>query len=246
MPVKVTTLQGVEQQVLLCDLDESSWTLYSAATCEWLSRQVINRITAIISMALLSDTRKHQGMFVQKPPQLPPGITLIDLPLEDATIATLQKEGLLNDPEAFAEMSISDLTMIPRFGSRRLIDLLTAIEHCVGSYRPGSETAAAPAAEIESIGAWGTRMHKRFGVLRISHKDPRLGWQLRSIDRRVKNLSELMERIQSGQNDQAPQVLAEKMQRLEQSIAHQSGLTIEAELASVVLHSGIKPRHGAL
>lgn len=246
VPVQVTTVDGAVQQVLLCDLDETSWQRYSAETCVWLSRQVINRITAIISMALLSDTRKHQGMFVQKPPQLPPGMSLIDLPLEDATISTLQKEGLLNDPEAFDTMSIRDLTMIPRFGSRRLVDLLTAIETCLAGYRPDRQAAAAPVVEPESVTAWASRLHRRFGVLRITQKDPRLGWQIRSLDRRAKNLADLIDRIQTGQLEQTPQVVAEKMQRLEQSIAHQAGLTIEAELASVVLHSGVKPRHGAL
>jgi hypothetical protein len=103
----------------LCDLDERAWQLFPAEVVQQLSRRVVERVAAC-------QTRKvFQQRHFPRPPQ---GTRVEDLRLENRTRRSLAKRGLEDNLAALGDRTLGEVLLLPAFGPRCLVDLLSAVE----------------------------------------------------------------------------------------------------------------------
>jgi hypothetical protein len=107
-----------------CDLDERSWTHFTAGMCRELARAVVR----------LTVSRFHSLPAVISSRHLPPVPEIIDfdnLQVEVRTrncLARLSKTGVAKSPADLRNLTIGQVSELRAFGAKSLVDLLTSLE----------------------------------------------------------------------------------------------------------------------
>ena len=208
--VRRTPLRGAR----LCDLDESAWRHLSAEVIEQAARRIVARAAA---------AARRKRILRRRLPRWPGGARLEDLGLENRTYRCLARAGFDRHPEQLTETTVGELLALGGFGTKCLVDLLSALEDQAarrGQRDRGLTTAA--------------RALARLPVADVHFSDPRLGSLLRSIDTTSSNVGEMLDRILRRRFDPPdPRRLAEQLRALKQRIVAMGRLPIEQELLEI-------------
>jgi hypothetical protein len=167
--------------VLLCDLDESTWDRLSPELCRKLGNVVVNRARFITGAF-----RKNAASFKVPMPKTK-GWPIV-LQLEKRTFNKLREKGLLDNPGRLAKMTVADLIWMSGFGVKSVVDLLSSLESQMSeAHAVTSEVLAAAQKLLRIKGTSGLRVD-----------DPRFGLALQALRMRGRNLQEICETILAG------------------------------------------------
>ena len=120
-PVPAKYLRGGNDDLLLCDLDESSWQRFGDETCRALAGEIVRTVGRAARMPMpIADRRL---------PPVPRGIKLTDFDLEVRTLNCLVAAGLHERPQDLREMTIEGILGLRGFWVKCLVDLLTSLEY---------------------------------------------------------------------------------------------------------------------
>jgi len=109
--------------LLLCDLDESAWGLFDAATCEALAAEILSTVGRAARMPMAIADRRL--------PPIPQGLRLTDLDLEVRTLNCLVAAGLHQRPQDLRSYTIEGILSLRGFWVKCLLDVLTCLEYVI-------------------------------------------------------------------------------------------------------------------
>jgi hypothetical protein len=161
-----------------------------------------------------------------------PALRLADLRLENRTCNCLIRAGLGEHVGRLGELTVGDLLSMRSFGTKCLVDLLTALESraaCDG-VRCAELTAAAEA--LAGLPA----------AAEIHFTDPRLGDLLRAMDSESNTVAEMCQRQRQRRFDPSdPARLAAQLDQLRSRVAALLQMPLDEELTQV-FSCGVSPR----
>jgi hypothetical protein len=199
----------------LCDLDETAW--------DHLPPQAIDQLAGLIITRTALATH-HPTITLRRLPHPPKGMRLEDLRLENRTHHCLERAGFADRPEELGQKSVGELLLLPAFGAKCLVDLLSSLETRVA--REGKLDRKLTAAAR----ALGNMPEAR----EIPFSDPRLGELLRAMDPESRTVGEMIERVLRRRLDPPdPLRLCEQLRELRQQIRQLTRLCLEEELAQI-------------
>ena len=215
-------------ELKLCDLDETIWERLPAEAIAELAQVVVDRISA-------HNVRKvFQDRHFPRPPE---GIDLSGLNLENRTRRCLVREGFDERPETLGEHTIGEIMSMRAFGPRCLVDLLSALESArpeAARRAPGERRAPGRAALAKELTAAAARLAELPNAQAVRSEDPRFARLMAALDVEARSVRELARRILSRTQDPPdPVYLARQVEELAERIEGMSRLTIEQELIEV-------------
>jgi hypothetical protein len=199
----------------LCHLDERAWNELGRETIDKLAKAIIARVN------LSGHTRALQQ---RRLPQLPRGVRLEDLRLENRTFNCLRREGFADAPAELAERTVGQLLSIRAFGAKCLVDLLTAAETLVAREGTLDKRLLGEARALAELP----------GAAGISFNDPRLGPLLRATDTRASRVGDLVRHIEEGQvGAPDPLRLHDQIRAVRHRIEQLQTLSLDEELIGI-------------
>lgn len=213
--VAQTPLEGKR----LCDLDESVWGILDTHRIEQLAEVIVSRVTAFGS---------HRTIRQRRLPQLPKGVRLDDLHLENRTFNCLRRAGLTKRPDDLAKQTIGGLLEIKAFGAKCLVDLLSSLETLQTRESQGNEDVVA---EIQALADLPE-------ASAIHFSDPRLGPLLRQIDAEANTIGELVQHVRRHRlSPRHPLRVLEAVREARRQVERLPRLSLEEELMAILAPS---------
>src|SRR3990172_10339298 len=112
-----------DDELLLCDLDESSWKQFGDDGCRKLAVEVVRAVSRAAGMQMTIADRKL--------PPIPRGMKLTDLDLEVRTVNCLAAAGMHERPQDLRTVTIQRILGLRGFWVKCLVDLLTSLEYVI-------------------------------------------------------------------------------------------------------------------
>ncbi len=199
------------------DLDESVWERFSPDICLKLSKEVVALVKTSPS------TLVKVGGAVLPMPRTNGAPLLIQL--EQRTFNCLKALDLLRNPRGLASMTVGDFLHKPGFGSRCLVDLLSALESHMHALFP---TTPEVRVAVQS-------MIRIRGVELIADDDPRFGLEVQSLMGEGKTLKLVAEHVLAATTcPMAPKLYVRRFERLQRRVRSAKKLSLEEELADLL------------
>lgn len=158
---------GSLRDLQLKDLDASAWSRFEARTCLFLANAVISQTHRWADHLPVMVAKRKVGPW-------PESLRLEGLEIGTGTYNSLARAGFGESPEALAALTIEDLLSIRWFGTRALVDFLSALDWV----RSGTTSRlGVPVLEDEQVD-WqieARRLARMKEVREILWDDPRLG-----------------------------------------------------------------------
>jgi len=200
----------------LYDLDERVWNELDEEQIERLARLVVARAARV----------PHCPNILQRRlPRMPKGMRLEDLHLENRTYNCLVRAGLAARPARLARLTVGQLLAVPSFGSKCLVDLLSAWETRLVRGGKLDRRLSAAARAVLALPQ----------TAEVPADDPRLGPTLQAIDPEARNLREAAERLLARRLDPPePNEVRRHLRRLQRMLPRLARLPLEEELCEIV------------
>jgi hypothetical protein len=216
---------GADSDLMLCDLDEGAWEVFSAEAIAELSAIVVDRVASYHARKVL------EGRHFPRPPE---GIGLEDLGLENRTRRCLSREGFDEDLAELGDYTIGQILAIRAFGPRCLVDLLAALE---SPRKGGGETGGSAGGQVvlsAELTAAAAFLAELAGAEGIRAEDPRFGPLIRAIDVEADTAGDLARRfLRRAQDPPDPTYVAQQIRQLAERIGGMWELPLEEELIQI-------------
>jgi hypothetical protein len=217
--------EGDEEDLRLCDLDETAWERFSAQTIAELARMVVDRVAAH------HVRRVFQHRHFPRPPK---GTRLEDLPLENRTRRCLIREGFEENLSALGDYTIGEILAVRAFGPRCLVDLLSALESRGVRGGEGGEAAGGGRLLSAELTAQAERLAGLPSAELVRSEDPRFAQLIEAVDVEARTAAEVAQRLLARTQDPPdPPYVAQQVAHLAERIEGMPKLTMEEELIQV-------------
>lgn len=205
------------RKLRLSDLDETTWDRYDVATCRKLAEAVVRQISPVLPLLM---NQRHL-------PKLPSWVTADDILLEPRTYNCLHRRGWLKNPQGLADLTIRELLLLPSFGKKCLVDLLTSLESFI-SWPAHSQ----PVVQLDgSITIEAKKLLRMKYVELCTDDDPRFGRLVLETGLEAKSVKDLAEKLIGRSSDPSnPQALIRRLIDLQRQLQRASHLTLDSEL----------------
>lgn len=200
----------------LCDLDERVWAELAPEKIAELGRMVVARAGLV---------GERPTVLQRRLPQLPKGVRLEELPLENRTYNCLVRARFGRRPADLGKLAVGEVLALPSFGVKCLVDLLSALETRIVREGKLDRRLSAAAESLRRVPE----------AAQVVAGDPRLGPLLHAIDSESRTLREAAERLLARRVDPPdPSLVCRRLRELRQQLVQLRKLPLEEELQQVL------------